>query len=189
MFPGPPSGSQAREADAAATRARELGLLEEVVFFNDRKPRYAERGDWLLAADCALVLHRDQIEARYAFRTRMLDCFWAGLPVVCSHGDELAERVAVERLGETVAPGDAQAAALALERVLERGRGAFREPLAAAAASFAWASVTAPLERYVQALPPARPRSRSRLPPAQRLRAGATRAARGAWALRRRSET
>src|SRR6185503_10968946 len=61
-----------------------------------------ERGAWLLDADCAVSAHLDHLESRYAFRTRLLDCFWAGLPIVCTRGDELADRVERERLGEAV---------------------------------------------------------------------------------------
>ena len=76
---------------------------------------YAQRAAWLLEANCALVTGVDHLETRFAFRTRMLDCFWAGLPVVCTSGDELAERVARDGLGAVVNPGDDAALADALE--------------------------------------------------------------------------
>ena len=70
-----------REARATAEA---LGLLGSVVLFNDSWVPYEERGAWLNDADCALSLHHDHLETRYAFRTRVLDCFWASLPIVCT---------------------------------------------------------------------------------------------------------
>src|SRR5215210_6921404 len=90
VFMGTSGAAQARDAEA---RARDLGLLGRVVRFNDGWVPYAERGAWLLQADCAVAAHHDHLETRFAHRTRLLDCLWAGLPVVCTRGDELAERI------------------------------------------------------------------------------------------------
>ena len=89
--------------------------------FNDGWVPYEERGAWLLQADCAVAAHRDHLETRFSHRTRLLDCLWAGLPIVCTRGDELAERIAREGLGEAVPPADPAALAAALARVLDRG--------------------------------------------------------------------
>lgn len=164
--------------------AAELGLLDRVVFFNDRWVPYGERGSWLLDADCALSCHVEHLETRFAFRTRLLDCFWSGLPIVCTRGDDLAGRVERERLGAAIPPGDAAAAAAALESVLARGRAAYAPALARAAAEHAWPAVTEPLVRWVTGaeLPPrlgdGLPR-RAALRPTQRARALGYRVARG----------
>ncbi len=100
-------GSTARAKAAAAAR----GLLDRVIFFNDGWVPYDERAAWLLDAACAISTHRDQLEAQFAFRSRLLDCFWCGLPVVCSAGDELSEVVARDNLGGVAPCGDAGAAA------------------------------------------------------------------------------
>jgi glycosyltransferase involved in cell wall biosynthesis len=144
-------------AKAAAGDVRELAApLGETVLFTEEWVPYAERAAWLLEADCALVTGVDHLETRFAFRTRMLDCFWAGLPVVCTRGDELAERVERERLGAVVAPGDDAALADAVAAVLDRGREAFAAGLARAAADHAWPLVAEPLRRWIAApnLPP-----------------------------------
>ena len=73
---------QARTEDARRLAAE----LDAPVYFNDAWVPYKERGGWLLDADCALSTHVDHLETRFAFRTRLLDCFWAGLPVVCTRG-------------------------------------------------------------------------------------------------------
>jgi glycosyltransferase involved in cell wall biosynthesis len=150
VFMGAAGDVAARHAAAEARQiAERMGLLDTVVFFNDTWVPYAERGEWLLQASCAVATHREHLETRFAFRTRLLDCFWAGLPIVCSGGDALAERVGREQLGEVVPPGDEHALAAALARVLERGREAYAEPLSATAEAFAWPRTAAPLVRMV----------------------------------------
>jgi glycosyltransferase involved in cell wall biosynthesis len=135
---------------AAADEARALAApLGDAVLFNDDWVPYADRGAWLLEADCALVTALDHLETRFAFRTRMLDCFWAGLPVVCTRGDDLAERVERDGLGAVVAPGDEDGLARAIETVLERGRGAYADGLALAAADHAWSVVAGPLRHWI----------------------------------------
>jgi len=143
---GPAGAAAAAEAHALAAS---LGLLGDVVHFNEGWVPYAERGAWLLDADCAVATALDHVETRFAFRTRVLDCFWAGLPVVCTRGDELAGRIERDDLGGVVAPDDAAALADALERVLDRGRPAFAGGLARAAADHAWSVVAEPLVAWV----------------------------------------
>ncbi|MEA2298766.1 MAG: hypothetical protein QOF77_1702 [Solirubrobacteraceae bacterium] len=169
-----PAQRATREARAAAGP-----LLDRAVFFNDVWVPYAERDGWLLAADCALSLHHEHLETRLSSRTRLLDCFWAGLPVVCTRGDEFAERIERDGLGATVGPLDGAGAARALETVLDRGRAAYAPALARAAADHSWERVAAPLVAMVTATggrlgPPAALRV------TERVRNLAYRAARGA---------
>ena len=126
VFMGASGAAQARDAEERAQAlARELGLLGRVVRFNDGWVPYEERGAWLLQADCAVAAHRDHLETRFSHRTRLLDCLWAGLPIVCTRGDELAERIARDGLGEAVPPSDPAALARALGSVLDRGRASY----------------------------------------------------------------
>lgn len=149
--------SDAAPARRAAAEARAAATRVEGVHFHDAWVPYAERAAWLLEADCALSAHRDHLEARYAHRTRLLDCLWAGLPIVCTSGDELADRVERDDLGATAAPGSPAALASALLRVLAAGRDAYADRLAAAAAEHAWERVAAPLVRWLDEPPPPRP--------------------------------
>lgn len=134
--------------EAARALARDLGLLDRSVFFNDAWVPYRDRGNWLLEADCALSTHANHLETRFAYRTRLLDCFWAGLPVVCTAGDDLAGQVQRDGLGEAVPQQDPAAVAAGLERVLERGRQAFAPALARAAEDASWRRVAEPLVRF-----------------------------------------
>ena len=57
----------------ACELARDLGLLDRHVFFNDWVP-YDKRQNWLLEADLTISLHHTvTAESRYSFRTRALD--------------------------------------------------------------------------------------------------------------------
>ncbi|MBX5493074.1 MAG: glycosyltransferase, partial [Chloroflexi bacterium] len=147
--PALPVGAMAERTRA---RAAALGLLDRSVFFLDWVP-YAERGAYLLEADLGVSLHRAGIETHFAFRSRLLDCFWAGLPLLCTHGDTLADMVAAEGLGRVVPPGDAAAVATAVLELLAEPdlRARLASRFAAVAAAHTWDRAVAPLAAYLQA--------------------------------------
>ena len=98
--------------------SQELGLYDECVFFNEWAP-YQERHNYLLEADVGVSLHRNHIETRFAFRTRLLDYIWAGLPMVVTGGDSLSEKVTKYSLGKVVKSGDVEEVSQALLELLE----------------------------------------------------------------------
>ncbi len=98
--------------------SRELGLTGKHVFFNAGWAPYGRRADFLLDADVAVSTHFDHIETRYSFRSRVLDYLWAGLPMVLTAGDVLADEVAEAGLGVTVPAEDDEALEAALAAVL-----------------------------------------------------------------------
>ena len=157
VFMGAARQSAAAQAtDAAHATARELGVHGSVVHFNETWVPYDERAAWLMQADCAISTHAEHLETRFAFRTRLLDCFWSGLPVVCTEGDDLADRVAREDLGAIAGPGDTAAVAAALERVLDRGRETYADSLQRVARDYTWPRAAQTLVRWVtqEELPP-----------------------------------
>ena len=150
VFMGAGTGVAGRAASLQARElARELGLDGTTVLFNDEWVPYEQRAGWLLDADCAVAAGADHVETRFAFRTRLLDCFWAGLPPACTRGDELAARVERDDLGAVADAGDEVALAAAIERILDRGRDAYAAGLARAAADHAWSAAAEPLLRWV----------------------------------------
>jgi glycosyltransferase involved in cell wall biosynthesis len=149
VFMGASSAGGAGEALAEARAVAAEEGLGDAVLFNDVWVDYAQRAGWLLAADAAISTHRDHLETRFAFRTRLLDCFWAGLPAVVTDGDELAARIAARDLGAVAAAGDVAALAAGIERVLERGRESYAPGLRAAAAAYAWPVVVEPLRAFL----------------------------------------
>ena len=72
----------------------------------------------MLEATFGVTTHFDSAETRFAFRTRALDYFWAGLPVVSTEGDALAELVRERSLGLTVPAEDPAALEGALYELL-----------------------------------------------------------------------
>lgn len=101
----------------AEALARELGLLDRHVFFGDWIP-YQQRHNYLLEADVAVSMHVEHIETRYAFRTRILDYIWAGLPMVLTEGDIMAEEAAQAGVARLVQERDPEAIAQALLEML-----------------------------------------------------------------------
>jgi glycosyltransferase involved in cell wall biosynthesis len=135
---------------AALRLAEELGVLERHVFFSREWVPYSERADWLLEADVGLSTHQEHLETRFSFRTRILDYFWAGLPVLCTSGDGLADQIESQGLGLTVAPGDELGLCRAIRTMLEDD--SMRREQSArvrkAAQELTWERVARPLVDY-----------------------------------------
>lgn len=137
------------------TRARQLsdrlGLTGSHVFFNRDWVSYGDRARWLQAADCGVSTHFQHAETRYAFRTRMLDYLWCGLPIVCTEGDHFAKLVADRDLGWVVPAQDVEALAAAiLEMAADPDRrhtisGRVRE----VAREMTWERVCQPLVKFM----------------------------------------
>ncbi|MFM9023331.1 MAG: glycosyltransferase, partial [Solirubrobacterales bacterium] len=126
---------------------RTTGQEGELIHVNRGWVPYRERGDWLATADAALSAHHDHLETRFAFRTRMLDAVWAGLPVIATRGDELSAEVERSGMG-TVAPArDVQALAAAIESLVydPAALASARRNAQALAADLAWERCAAPL--------------------------------------------
>ncbi|MDP8908022.1 MAG: glycosyltransferase [Chloroflexota bacterium] len=82
--------------------AQELGVKDRTVFFDFGWISYKERQNYLLAADVGVNIHGRHIETAFAYRTRLLDYFWADLPVVTTEGGALSDLVDRSGLGRTV---------------------------------------------------------------------------------------
>jgi glycosyltransferase involved in cell wall biosynthesis len=161
--PGLEQTGQAAYADRARELARREGLDGTLVHFNEGWVPYEERGRWLAEADLGVSAHLDSLEARFSFRTRILDYLWARLPVVTTGGDGLGDLVERERVGRAVPPGDPEAFAAACRALLDGGAGAeARERIEALAPSLRWSEVTRPLAEWCERAPSASPRSYNR---------------------------
>lgn len=131
-------------------RARTLGLLDSHISFVPWIP-YDRRADWLLESTIGVSAHRLTLETRYAWRTRMLDYIWAGLPIVCSDGDSFGDLVRQRGLGIVVPPLDRRAMAGALVTLLtdESRRLVCKSALSAMRRELEWRRVVEPLRRFV----------------------------------------
>ena len=139
-------------ADRAVALAGELGLEGSSVFFNRSWVPYDERLDWFAEADLGVSAHHDSLEARLAFRTRLLDHVAAGTPVVVTRGDVLADLVESRGMGRTVGPGDVDGWVDAVGELLDDARTytAARKAVAAAQEELAWARVVEPLAELIE---------------------------------------
>jgi glycosyltransferase involved in cell wall biosynthesis len=143
-FPGlrPPSPDSRKMAvvEDFLAEARRLGLLESTVFVNAEWTPYEQRADYLLEADAGVSLHKDSLETRFAFRTRMLDYIWAGLPIIASKGDSWADLIEQRGLGLTADSGDVDAVVSAVIKMADDRvfRGRCREQAKAVAGEYAW---------------------------------------------------
>jgi glycosyltransferase involved in cell wall biosynthesis len=148
LFPGTrhpnPDVPPMRKAAEAEELARDLGLLDRQVFFGDWVPWETWVG-YLRRADVGLSLHPDTIETRLAFRSRVLDYVWAGLPAVVTRGDATSELVETYGLGAVVDFGDEGAVAEGILRLLDAPPGAFEEGFERARRDLAWERAARPL--------------------------------------------
>jgi len=107
-------------AEKAFELARALGTYETSVFFTESWVPYEERGDYLLEADIGIICQMDHLETRFAFRTRVLDYLWAGLPIISSRGDCLSRDVERYEMGQVVEVGDVAGWEQAILRMTSR---------------------------------------------------------------------
>jgi glycosyltransferase involved in cell wall biosynthesis len=114
---------------------------------NEEWVPYRERLSWLRAGKIAIMLHRRTAEADYSIRTRLFDAIAAGVPVVATAGGFAAELVEQEGLGIVVPPGNTDAVAAAIRRLLTDDAffSACVQSLERIRPRFAWDVVTRPL--------------------------------------------
>jgi hypothetical protein len=142
----------------AQAEARALGLWGEGVVQLPAWIPYAQRGALLRGAAVAVSCHKPSLEAELSFRTRLLDCVWAQLPVAATSGDELSARAAQEGWARTVPPGDADALCEALSALLQpQAREHAQAAARAALPAYSWDLAVSPLLLLLQLPAPARP--------------------------------
>ena len=155
---------------------RSSGSTDVRVFFNRAWVPYDERLAWFAEADLGVSAHRDSLEARLAFRTRVLDHIACGTPLVVTRGDVLADLVESRGMGRVVAPGDVDGWAAALAELLDddRAYAAAGTAVRAAQEELAWTRIAEPLAELVDrvALVASTPLVRERRPASRRGDAG-----------------
>jgi len=157
-----PAIPEMRVAVEARALSDHLGLTGTHVFFKEGWVPFDSRADVLLDADVAVSTHLTHIETRFSFRTRVLDYLWAGLPMVLTGGDTLAELVAAQGAGVTVPPGDVEAIAEGLALMLRQPPPP--EAAKSLAAQFSWETVARPLLEFCRSPRIAPDRAAGRVP-------------------------
>jgi glycosyltransferase involved in cell wall biosynthesis len=128
-----------------------LGRGGDHVSANEGWVPYSERLSWLRAGKIAIMLHRSTAEAEFSIRTRLFDAIAAGIPIISTTGGFAAELVEREGLGVVVPPGNVDAVAGAIRRLLEDDEfhSACVLNLERVRPRFAWSVVTRPLVEKV----------------------------------------
>ena len=147
-------------------RAHDLGFISDGRVVLGPWVPYDRRGAYLREADIGVVAAKAMAESRLAFRTRMLDHFWAGLPTLATDGDVLSELVAAEGAGLVVVANDVEALASGMRALLSSAelRADASARSLALADRFRWESVVAPITRLIHAPGPWRAGRARRLP-------------------------
>jgi hypothetical protein len=132
----------------ARERARAIDPQGRSILFSPWRP-YSSRADLYAAVDLLVSICSEGLERDLAFRTRLLDAAWGGVPSVSVAGGPLARELEQAGAGRCVA-GTASAMAESVVQLLADREE--REKMAAAArrfaASRAWNAVAAPLAAW-----------------------------------------
>jgi len=132
----------------ARKRARAIDPQGKSILFSPWMP-YAERPDLYAAVDLLVSISSEGLERDLAFRTRLLDAAWGGVPSISVAGGPLARQLEEAGAGRRVAK-TASAVAEAVTQVLTDS--AERRKAGAAARRFAadhaWSAVAAPLAAW-----------------------------------------
>ncbi|HEY9773641.1 MAG TPA: glycosyltransferase family 4 protein [Planktothrix sp.] len=147
-----PNPQVAEMSMVARTRAlaKELNLLDKHVFLQEDWTPYEERADYLLDADIAVSAHFDLVETRFSFRTRILDYFWAGLPILTTEGDDLATLIQTQGAGYALPFQDVQAWSNAIIKLLSDAdlQASCRRASLDLAQRFQWSRAVEPLKHF-----------------------------------------
>lgn len=139
-----PSHAMAEKAQELADEIGEKG--KSILFFDWLS--YQDREALLSEADIGVSLHPVHVETRYSIRTRMMDYFWAKLPVIVTEGDITSEWVQDYQLGEIVLPFDVEAVTLGLRTVLSKPKSSWLPAYDNFVEVLTWKNVVAPLREY-----------------------------------------
>jgi glycosyltransferase involved in cell wall biosynthesis len=107
-----------KNAKEAEKMAKDLGILGECIFFTDWLP-HDDRAAMYLESDFCVITYYDSIETRLAYRTRIADCLWGRLPVICSEGTSLSDEIRNRKLGITIKTKDQEGLKAAIIKMLD----------------------------------------------------------------------
>lgn len=138
-------------AKDAVALVKELGLMDKFVFFNFGWTPYEERQAFLNESDIGVTTHFEHLETRYAFRTRILDYLWAGLPVIATRGDSFAEMIEARGAGVSVPCEDPKSIAEAILAVKANPHN-YRLKSHELSQEFTWSHVVKPLSEMIHHL-------------------------------------
>lgn len=92
--------------------------INKHIVFIDWLP-YNKRETMYNTSDISVITYFNTIENQFSFRTRVLDCVWGNLPVICTEGDYLSEIIKNEGFGEIVKEKDYKKLAYKIIKMLD----------------------------------------------------------------------
>jgi glycosyltransferase involved in cell wall biosynthesis len=127
------------------------GLLNKNIFMIDWVP-YETRADYLLECDIGIVTHRETLETKFSWRTRVLDYIWAGLPIILTKGDPMSLIVEKNGLGMTVGYESAADIEAAIEKILDDNEliEQIKANLYLISKEYTWNNVVRPIKRFCE---------------------------------------
>jgi glycosyltransferase involved in cell wall biosynthesis len=130
-------------------KAGSSGLLNKNIFFIDWVP-YETRANYLLESDIGIITHRETLETKFSWRTRVLDYIWAGLPIVMTKGDPMSAIVENKSLGMTVDYNDPSSIEKAILKIIddEGFRQKTKDNLARMSKEYEWKNVVKPIANF-----------------------------------------
>ena len=118
-YPGLGSMGLGQRYQEAVELSKELGLLNNTVFFDPTWVAYDKMKDYMREADLAVCTYFNNLETHFSLRTRFIDVFWAELPLICTQGDVFSDMVREKQLGVVVPQEDVTAVADAILKLVE----------------------------------------------------------------------
>ena len=136
--------------EKAITFAKKLQLYNRFVYFLPGWIAYEERDNYFQNAYLGICAHFDNLETKYAFRTRDLDYLKAELPIVTTKGDYFANLVEAEKIGLSVDFEKARAMATAILKLLQDKKfyNSCQKNIVKIKSRFYWPNVAKPLLEF-----------------------------------------
>jgi len=134
-----------RVYEAALAASRRMDPSGESIRFAPWRA-YGERADLYAATDVLVSISAEGLESDLAFRTRLLDAAWGGVPSVSIAGGSLARELESAGAGRQCAR-DVSALVRAVGEILSAGNAA-REAARSFAAGRTWSATAAPLAAW-----------------------------------------
>ncbi len=142
-----PAVPQHEMAHKALELAKTTGLLDQSILFFEWLS-IDEREALLAETDIGIVCHPESLETHFALRTRVLDYFWAQLPIVTTEGDVMSETVKQYKLGWVVDAENQSALSDALISALKADRNDMKQNYLALQELYTWENQLSPLRDY-----------------------------------------
>ena len=109
-----------------------------------------KKQNYLTESDAAIIIHPDNIEKRFSFKTSELDYIWAGLPMISTEHDFFSDLIDEKYLGIVSKEIDSESIANAIVKLAEDKEFYNKcvRNLAEAAINCTWDKVCAPVLKY-----------------------------------------